>query len=136
MTKEEAIEILQRMSPLSSALMPSPQQAIDAVNMAIAALSIELPQEHNNAAEEYCKKMNYLNGGRMNKAEEALKKAYPGDAYYYIGSIGGRLFKEGYEQAEKDTIERACKWLESLAVGDMIVDVKAFVGAFRNEMEE
>jgi len=38
----------------------------------------------------------------MTKAEEALKKAYPGDAYYYIGSTGGRLFKEGYEQAEKD----------------------------------
>lgn len=38
----------------------------------------------------------------MTKAEEALKKAYPGDAYYYVGSIGRRLFKEGYEHAEKD----------------------------------
>lgn len=38
----------------------------------------------------------------MTKAEEALNKAYPGDAYYYIGSTGRRLFKEGYEQAEKD----------------------------------
>lgn len=38
----------------------------------------------------------------MSKAEEALKKAYPGDAYYYVGSTGRRLFKEGYEQAEKD----------------------------------
>lgn len=38
----------------------------------------------------------------MSKAEEALKKAYPGDAYSYIGRTGQRLFKEGYEQAEKD----------------------------------
>ena len=38
----------------------------------------------------------------MSKAEEALKKAYPGDAYFYIGRTGQRLFKEGYEQAEKD----------------------------------
>ena len=36
------------------------------------------------------------------KAEEALNRAYPGDAYYYIGRTGQRLFKEGYEQAEKD----------------------------------
>lgn len=42
----------------------------------------------------------------------------------------------GYEQAEKDTIERACEWLGSLDDGDRIVDVKALVSAFRNEMEE
>lgn len=48
----------------------------------------------------------------------------------------GHAYGEGYEQAEKDTIERACKWIESLDDGDRIVDVKAFVNAFRNEMEE
>ena len=30
-------------------------------------------------------------------AEEALKKAYPADAYYYVGRTGRRLFKEGFK---------------------------------------
>ena len=30
-------------------------------------------------------------------AEEALKKAYPGDAYYYVGRPSRRLFKEGFK---------------------------------------
>ena len=38
----------------------------------------------------------------MSRAEEALNKAYPGDAYSYIGRTGQRLYIEGYEQAEKD----------------------------------
>lgn len=28
---------------------------------------------------------------------EALKKAYPGDAYYYVGRPARRLFKEGFK---------------------------------------
>lgn len=29
-------------------------------------------------------------------AEEAFKKSYPGDAYYYVGRTSRRLFKEGF----------------------------------------
>lgn len=55
------------------------------------------------------------------RAEEAALKAYPSDTY-----VGGescrRAYKEGYEQAEKDTIERAIAWLEKHA-DDYIVDL-------------
>ena len=82
----------------------------------------------------------------MNKrAEEMALKAYPiqdhrkifGFSLEYSYILNRReAFQEGYEQAEKDTIERACKWIGSLDNGDRIADVKALVNAFRNEMEE
>ena len=74
MTKEEAIETLKRMSPLSSALMPSPQQAIDAVNMAIAALSIELPQGLDEAAEKYSENILANNEDLQDAIEDAFKE--------------------------------------------------------------
>ena len=54
----------------------------------------------------------------MSRAEERALKTYP-----YEGGIKGlicendrktyiRGFDDGYEQAEKDTIERACAWWE------------------------
>ncbi len=80
------------------------------------------------------------------RAEEAALKAYPfiplpqydlRDENPTDGNkIHRRIFLEGYEQAEKDTIERAAEWLSSIENGDKIVDVKAFVEAFKNEMEE
>ena len=46
----------------------------------------------------------------MSRAEESARKAYP-DNPYYGGRSAQRLFAEGYEQAEKDFIEKAEKWL-------------------------
>ena len=34
-------------------------------------------------------------------AEEAINKAYPGDAYYYVGRPARRLFKEGFKAGAK-----------------------------------
>lgn len=89
----------------------------------------------------------------MNRAEQMALKVYPKmsriteghgliPADYQCHNLGDANaekregYVNGYKQAEKDTIERACKWLESLVDGDVIVNVKAFVDAFRNEMEE
>lgn len=46
-------------------------------------------------------------------------------------------FQEGYEQSEKDTIERACKWLEqALTHGCHPCSGSRFVIEFRKAMEE
>lgn len=56
MTNEEAIQILQRLNPLSSASRPLPEEAILAIELAIEALSVKLPQRLDEAAENctYC----------------------------------------------------------------------------------
>lgn len=74
------------------------------------------------------------------RAEEAALKAYPVEPFGPQNIIqedcSRNAYYKGYEQAERDTIERACEWIGSLDDGDRIVDVNAFVSAFRNEMEE
>jgi hypothetical protein len=49
------------------------------------------------------------------RAEEAALKAYPDkevNGVSLVFSEQRRLFQEGYEQAEKDTIERVVEWLQ------------------------
>lgn len=70
----------------------------------------------------------------MTRAEEAALKAYPVKDYnkepnyiHYCDSkmldeVYREVFKLGYEQAEKDTIERAIAWLKEKAK-DYIVDL-------------
>lgn len=55
------------------------------------------------------------------RAEAAALKAYQSDVYSG-GESCRRAYKEGYEQAEKDTIERAIAWLEENA-NEYIVDL-------------
>lgn len=57
----------------------------------------------------------------MSKAEQRALEAYPlkrkvasmtGVIYTVVGGYIERgIFQEGYEQAEKDTIEKVCEWL-------------------------
>lgn len=54
----------------------------------------------------------------MTKAEQRALEVYPYNRAYtdndveYDGNFCNRLpYFEGYEQAEKDTIERVCEWL-------------------------
>jgi hypothetical protein len=59
----------------------------------------------------------------MKRAEQAALKAYPNveqpvwDESYpktlFVRHTERNAFTKGYEQAEKDTIERACEWLFS-----------------------
>lgn len=84
----------------------------------------------------------------MTRAEQAAFKAYP-----YVGGVKGLIcesskpiFIQGYEQAEKETIERACKWLFShlpIIVDYYFdegihepVDRSEFIKSFRTQMEE
>ena len=74
---------------------------------------------------------NYKPSG-ISKAEEAALKAYPpkrkvvsmtGAIYTVVGGdFERRIFQEGYEQAEKETIERAVAWLKENA-NKYIVDL-------------
>lgn len=84
----------------------------------------------------------------MARAGQAALKAYPKS--YGIRELKGLsarpIFIQGYEQAEKDTIERACKWLFSHL--PIIVDYyfdegihepadrSEFIKSFRTQMEE
>ena len=83
MTKEEAIEILKRMSPLSNALMPSPQQAIDAVNMAIEALSVELPAGLDEAAEKW--KEEHFRREYYQIPKDAMSRSFKAGAEWMAG---------------------------------------------------
>lgn len=81
------------------------------------------------------------------RAEEAAWKAYP-----YEGGVKGlicensrQIFIPGYEQAEKDTIERACEWLFShlpILVDYYDEDIhenadrSEFIKLFRTQMEK
>lgn len=94
----------------------------------------------------------------MTKAEEAAIKAYPdNDVLFFAEDADGNThpvttfgremngFIFGYEQAEAETIERACKWL--FAHLTIIVDYynedihenadrSEFIKLFRKQMEE
>ena len=78
------------------------------------------------------------------RAEEMALKAYPECVVYNdldreYEDINGCYrvgFEAGYEQAEKDTIEKAVAWLSSIENGTKIVDVQAFVESFKNEIRE
>lgn len=78
------------------------------------------------------------------RAESAALKAYPSDIYSG-GESCRRAYKEGYEQAEAETIERACDWL--FAHLPILVDYynedihenadrSEFIKLFRKQMEE
>lgn len=59
----------------------------------------------------------------MTKAEERAKEKYPEQDMYSAMLDGSNRLKrevyvEGYEQAEKDTIKRAAKWLENVSLLD------------------
>lgn len=80
----------------------------------------------------------------MTKAEERALEAYPYNSAYtdndveYDGNFCNRLpYIEGYEQAENDTIERACEWwkihLEGI-ISDGLID--GILQEFRKAMEE
>lgn len=85
------------------------------------------------------------------RAEEAALKAYPVEMcplnyQDLIDQFGGKteidvhtyprcLFQEGYEQAEKDTIERAVDWLKDYVKYFEIYDEKG-VEEFRKAMED
>ena len=93
----------------------------------------------------------------MKRAEQAALKAYPHKIEEHPKVMGGSItfdannlprgfYLEGYEQAEKDTIERARKWLFSHlpiivdyyfdeGVHDP-VDRSKFIKLFRTQMEE
>ena len=67
---------------------------------------------------------NYKPSG-ISKAEEAALKAYPDhtiNGVRLMFSENRRLFREGYEAAEKETIERAIAWLKENA-NKYIVDL-------------
>ena len=71
---------------------------------------------------------------KMSKAEERALEAYPvrEDFYRHDGVARSQTFdlnadkryyyQQGYEQAEKDTIERAVKWIQEHA-NEYIVDI-------------
>ena len=86
------------------------------------------------------------------RAEEAALEAYPynraitSNDVEYDGNFCNRLpYTEGYDQAESDTIERACEWL--FAHLPILVDYynedihenadrSDFIKLFRKQMEE
>lgn len=89
----------------------------------------------------------------MTKAEEAALKAYPKFLEYYPlvpsstcgpdgftqtvkdhNAFGRLLFQEGYEAAEKDTIERAIAWLKENA-NKYIVDIGVGYGEHGRNVE-
>lgn len=76
----------------------------------------------------------------MKKAEEAARKAYPDywKCYPFETNKEARAaFIKGYEQAEKDTIERAESHLESILLNFLDVDtVRWIIKDFKKAMEE
>lgn len=82
------------------------------------------------------------------KAEERALEAYPVEICGYVTEcrIGAtpkpqdwnedkrKCYQEGYKQAEKDMIERACNYLYDHRQGNR--DVYQFIGLFRKAMEE
>ena len=78
---------------------------------------------------------NYKPSGTT-KAQEAALKAFPGQPFIHDRCV----FRMGYEQAEKDTIDRACKWIEENVVIYPHLDNKPLcivnLDTFRKAMEE
>lgn len=81
------------------------------------------------------------------KAEQAALKAYPNSkGIRELKGLSARpIFIQGYEQAEKDTIERACNWLFShlpILVDYYNEDIHTnadrseFIKLFRTQMEK
>ena len=68
------------------------------------------------------------------KAEEKALEKYPKDKKGCLYDLARREYIEGYEQAEKDMIERACNYLYDHRQGNK--DVYQFIGLFRLAMEE
>lgn len=75
----------------------------------------------------------------MNRAEKAAYKQYPLDRLMDLERNAKRVgYIVGYRQAEKDTIERAIKWLcEQVNIGTIQTDSLIRLGNdFREAMEE
>ena len=72
----------------------------------------------------------------MTRAEERAK-AYEEslDYYHCMNDWPSIAYREGYEQAEKDTIERAIDWLKDYVKYFEIYDEKG-IEEFRKAMEE
>lgn len=74
----------------------------------------------------------------MTKAEERALEAYPRDEndkeLNYRRANYRIAYERGYEQAEKDMIERACNYLYDHRQGNR--DMYQFIGLFRKAMEE
>lgn len=74
------------------------------------------------------------------KAEERALEAYPKFVERSCGfsedinKYKREAYRDGYEQAEKDMIERACNYLYDHRQGNK--DVYQFIGLFRLAMEE
>lgn len=72
----------------------------------------------------------------MSKAEEKAVRAYT-DHEGFTFKEERKAFVKGYEQAEKDTIERACEWLEqALTHGCHPCSGSRLVMEFRKAMED
>ena len=93
--------------------------------------------------------MNLRRNQKMSKkAKERALEVYPVEICGYVTEcrIGAtpkpqdwnedkrKCYQEGYEQAEKDMIERACNYLYDHRQGNK--DVYQFIGLFRLAMEE
>lgn len=83
----------------------------------------------------------------MTRAEKAALKAYPkSEGIRELKGLSARpIFTQGYKQAEKETIEKACKWLFShlpILVDYYNEDIHTnadrsdFIKLFRTQMEE
>ena len=80
----------------------------------------------------------------LNRSQIAALKAYPikndwiGNQYGYWGDVNDDsrfIYREGYEQAEKDTIERAVAWLKDYVKYFELYDEKG-VEEFKKAMEK
>lgn len=76
------------------------------------------------------------------RAEQASLKAYPEklewdyrDIEYDPNMKSRIIFRQGYEQAEKDTIERAVKWLEENVWESTGLDFQILTESFKNAMK-
>lgn len=71
------------------------------------------------------------------RAEAASLRAYPHFTAENITEVTNarHIFAKGYEQAEKDTIERAVTWLKEYIKYFEFYDEKGVEG-FKNAMEE
>ena len=76
----------------------------------------------------------------MSRAEDVAKATYPNYWKFYpfeTNKEARAAFIKGYEQAEKDTIERAESHLESVLLNFLDVDtVKWIIKDFKKAMEE
>lgn len=70
------------------------------------------------------------------RSEEAALKAYPNDSFVSVeyADMCRSFFQEGYELAEKDTLERVILWLKNNA-NKYIVDIGLGYGEHGRNME-